>query len=39
VPNFLVSTLEEEIDIGLGGDAEIDSENLFEVLAGRATKR
>ena len=34
VLNFLVNTLDEEIDIELGENAEIDSEDIFEVLVG-----
>ena len=35
VLNFLVNTLDEKIDIELGENAEIDSQDIFEVLVGR----
>jgi len=35
VLNFLVNTLDEEIDIELGENAEIDSEDFWDVLVGR----
>jgi len=34
VLNFLVNTLDEEIDIELGENAEIDSEDIWDVLVG-----
>ncbi len=34
VLNFLVNTLDEEIDIGLGENANIDSEDIWDVLVG-----
>jgi hypothetical protein len=34
VLNFLVNTLDEEIDIGLGETADIDSEDIWDVLVG-----
>ena len=37
VLNFLVNTLDEEIGIELGENAEIDSEDIFEVLVGATT--
>ena len=33
--NFLINTLNEEIDIGLGETPDIDSENIWDVLVGR----
>ncbi|EMA47032.1 transposase (ISH51) [Halococcus morrhuae DSM 1307] len=30
--NFLVNTLDEEIDIELGENADIDSEDIWDVL-------
>ena len=32
--NFLVNTLDEEVDLGLGANAEIGSEDIYEVLVG-----
>ena len=34
VLNFLVNTLDEEIDIKLGENADIDSEDIWDVLVG-----
>ena len=34
VLNFLVNTLDEKIDIGLGENADIDSEDIWDVLVG-----
>ena len=34
VLNFLVNALEGEIDIDLGENAEIDSEDIWDVLVG-----
>ena len=34
VLNFLVNTLDKEIDIGLGENADIDSEDIWDVLVG-----
>ena len=34
VLNFLVNTLDEEIDIELGENADIDSEDIWDVLVG-----
>jgi hypothetical protein len=34
VLNFLVNTLDEEIDIDLGENADIDSEDIWDVLVG-----
>lgn len=34
VLNFLVNTLDEEIDIDLGENADIDSEDTWEILVG-----
>ena len=30
--NFLVNTLDEEVDIDLGANAEIDAEDIYEDL-------
>ena len=35
VLNFLVNTLDEEIDIELGENTDIDSEDIWDVLVGR----
>ena len=32
--NFVVNTLDEEIDIDLGENADIDSEDIWDVLVG-----
>jgi len=32
--SFLVNTLDDQVDIGLGANAEIDAEDIFEVLVG-----
>ncbi len=32
--NFLVNTLGEEVNLNLGNNAEIDAENIYEVLVG-----
>jgi hypothetical protein len=32
--NFLVNTLDEEVDLGLNNNAEIDAEDIYEVLVG-----
>ena len=32
--NFLVNKLDEEVDLGLGANAEIDAEDIYEVLVG-----
>ena len=37
VLTFLVNTLNKEIDIELGENAEIDSEDIWDVLVGRRT--
>jgi hypothetical protein len=34
VLNFLVNTLDEEIDIELGENVDIDSEDIWDVLVG-----
>jgi hypothetical protein len=34
VLNFLVNTLDEEIDINLGENTDIDSEDIWDVLVG-----
>ncbi|EMA40544.1 transposase ISH51, partial [Halococcus morrhuae DSM 1307] len=34
VLNFLVNTLDEEIDIELGENADLDSEDIWDVLVG-----
>ena len=34
VLNFLVNTLDEEIDIGLAQNTDIDSEDIWDVLVG-----
>ena len=32
--NFLVNTLDEEVDLSLGANAEIEAEDIYEVLVG-----
>ena len=32
--NFVVNTLDEEVDLGLADNAEIEAEDIYEVLAG-----
>jgi len=32
--NFLVNTLDEEVDLGLGSNAQIDTQDIYEVLVG-----
>jgi len=32
--NFLVNTLDEEVSLSLGNNAEIESEDIYEVLVG-----
>ena len=34
VLNFLVNTLDEEVDLSLGDNAEIEAEDIYEVLIG-----
>ncbi len=34
--NFLVNTLNDEIDLDLGANAELDAEDIYEVLVGAA---
>jgi hypothetical protein len=32
--NVLVNSLDEEVDLGLGNNAEIEAEDIYEVLVG-----
>jgi hypothetical protein len=32
--NFVVNTLDEEVDLGLADNAEIEAEDIYEVLVG-----
>ncbi len=32
--NFLVNSLDEEVDLDLGKNAEVDAEDIYEVLVG-----
>ena len=35
--NFLVNTLDEEVSLGLGANAELNAEDIYEVLVGAYT--